>query len=201
MNRKDIIVRVNEILHERVSLDELDAMAINYLKTCVERCKALDEAEIMLAPVIKLKDFDDNKVHEFGKNVHDRLKVQRVHVSTAMFGKAGVLTANLLAYENIQNGDGSFGGYEIQTDDEDGYMPCRSVIVVNDKIFPRENKHYCDICGSEHNLHHITMSNAEKFWYCDDCKKQTTDYVRSPKTRADKVKNLLMILNDGTEDD
>ena len=43
MNRKDIIVRVNEILHERVSLDELDAMAINYLKTCVERCKALDE--------------------------------------------------------------------------------------------------------------------------------------------------------------
>lgn len=193
MNRKDIIVRVNEILHERVSLDELDAMAINYLKTCVERCRALDEAEITLAPVIKLKDTDVNSIREFGDDVHDRLKIQRVHLSTAVFGKANVATANLLAYENLQNGGSSFGGYEIQTDDEDGYMPCRSVIVVNDKIFPKEDRHYCEVCSCENNLHYISVSNGKKFWYCEDCKRNANGIVEQ-KTKADEVKNMLFML-------
>lgn len=51
MNDK-IVARADEILCERVSLDELDAMAIRYLKTCVERCKALDEALIVSAPIV-----------------------------------------------------------------------------------------------------------------------------------------------------
>lgn len=193
MNRNDILVRADEILHERVSLDELDSMAIEYIRECVKRCQALDKVRVFYAPKITVKDKEFNETYEFGYNVHDRLRIQRITESSAYEGKACTVSANLLAYENLQNGDGSFGGYDIVTDDEDGCIPMRSVIEANEEIFPSK-KPYCAICGSDHNLQQIiTTADWRPLWYCDKCDQLTEkDLVKNPVTESDKAKNLLI---------
>ena len=196
MNRNDILVRADEILRERVSLDETDARAIEYLKECVERCEELDRARIFYAPVITIKDKEYNEERKFGYDVHDTLRIQRISVPSDENGKAYEERANLLAYENWQNGDGSFGGYEIETDNEEGYIPRCKVIAVNEKIFP-EQKPCCVICGSEDGLEEIyTSADWKRRWYCEKCKNSLTkaDIVENPTTLADDTKNLLILL-------
>lgn len=195
MNRFKIIARADEILRERVSLDEVDAMAIEYLKTCVERCRALDESSILSALIINIKDKDfPNSVRKFGEDVHDRLRICRITQSDMWDGEHCEASANLLAYYNLQNYDGSFGGYEIETDDDDGDIPNRRVVEINDKIFPNE-KAYCEICGNEEDLHYIHASNGKTLWYCKKCKDALTmsDLVNNPTTNAELLKNFLII--------
>ena len=196
MNRNDILVRADEILRERVSLDETDARAIEYLKECVERFKELDRATIFKAPAITIKDLESDEEREFGADIHDMLRIQRIVESETEDGKTFVAKANLIAYENLQNGDGSFGGYEIQANEE-GYIPNRMVIEVNEKLFP-EQKPCCAICGSEDGLHNIVSSaDWNPIWYCQKCKKNLTkgDIVANPRTKSDYAKNMLIIMN------
>lgn len=196
MNRNDILVRADEILRERVSLDETDARAIEYLKECVERCKELDRATMIKAPAITIKDLELDQEHEFGTDIHDMLRIQRIVESETENGKTFVAKANLIAYENLQDGDGSFGGYEIQADEE-GYIPNRIVIEVNEKIFPKQ-KPCCAICGGEDELHNIVSSaDWSPIWYCQKCKKNLTkgDIVANPRTKSDYAKNMLIIMN------
>lgn len=195
MNHFKVVARANEILHERVSLDEVDAMAIEYLKTCVERCKALDEAPILSAPIINIKDKDfSDKVRKFGEDIHDRLRICRITQSDKWDGEPCNASANLLAYYNLQNYDGSFGGYEIETDDEDGDIPNRRVVEINDQIFPKQ-KNYCEICGEDGDLHFVHIASGKNLWYCDKCKKALTmaDIVHEPTTSAELLKNFLII--------
>ena len=195
MNRNRIIARADEILRERVPLDEVDATAIEYLKTCVERCRALDEAPALFAPIINIRDKKfSNAVRKFGEDIHDRLRIARITETGTCDGEPCTASANLLMYYNLQNYDGSFGGYEIETDDAEGNIPTRRVVEINDKIFP-EQGNYCEICGDDKNLHYVCVSSGKKLGYCDKCKDalKIADLVSEPTTNADILKNFLII--------
>ena len=95
MNRFDIILRAGELLDDLAPEIDIDERAIKYLKECMSRCEALDEAQKLKMPVIMIKDMDTGIVREYGTDIHDILTIREFdHVP-------------YLAYENLQNGSGT----------------------------------------------------------------------------------------------
>ena len=132
MNRFDIILRAGEILDDLVPELDIDERAIKYLKECMSRCAALDEAEKLKMPVIMIKDMNTGIVREYGTDIHDILTICEFdHVP-------------YLAYENLQNGYGTVDdrdGYRFIADTY-GYMGNKQVIAVNDEIYPSQKRIY-----------------------------------------------------------
>ena len=195
MNRFDIILRAGELLDDLVPEFDIDERAIKYLKECMSRCAALDEAQKLKMPVIMIKDMDTGIVCEYGTDIHDILTIREFdHVP-------------YLAYENLQNGCGTGDyrdGYRFIADTY-GYMGNKQVIAVNDEIYPSQ-KPYCAVCGEEEHLHSVTASDSWTPWYyCDACfeKVSTEDIVRYPKTAEQKAINYMAMIKvlEGDTDD
>lgn len=195
MNRFDIILRAGELLDDLVPELDIDERAIKYLKECMSRCAALDEAEKLKMPVIMIKDMNTGIIREYGTDIHDILTICEFdHVP-------------YLAYENLQNGYGTVDardGYRFIADTY-GYMDNKQVIAVNGEIYPSQ-KPYCAVCGEEEHLHSVTASDSWIPWYyCDACfeKVSTEDVVRYPKTAEQKAINYMAMIKvlEGDTDD
>ena len=119
------------------------ANTLNTALACVQRCIALDRANIVKKPKIRIVDKDNNSVHIAGEGSHDRLYSGGYRIM----------------YHNAQNCEGTEPGscYRF-ADKEIEFVDC---IEVNDDIIPAPPKVVpgrCEICGRDYDVMDFSVS-------------------------------------------
>lgn len=170
------------------------ADALNTALACVKRCIALDRANIVKMPVIRIVDKDSNSVHNAGELSHDRLYSGGYRIK----------------YHNIQNCEGTEPGSCYQFADSDiEFIDC---IAVNDEIIPPPPKvvpGHCEICGRDYDVMDFCVSTDFKpHSVCKTCAKmperdikELSQYQRNVIRDAKIMLITEKIIKDQTDDD
>lgn len=158
------------------------AEALNTALTCVQRCIALDKANIVKMPKIRIIDTDNNSVHNAGEGSHDRLYSGGYSI----------------AYRNLQNCESTEPGscYRF-ADREIEFVDC---IEVNSDIIPKPPKvvpGHCEICGRDYDVMDFSFStDFEPHSVCRTCARMPEQDIKElpyyQRKVVDKAKVVLL---------
>ena len=141
------------------------ANTLNTALACVQRCIALDRANIVKKPKIRIVDKDNNSVHIAGEGSHDR------------FYSGGYR----IMYHNAQNCESTeLGSCYRFADREIEFVDC---IEVNGDIIPAPPKvvpGHCEICGRDYEVMDFTVrTDFESHSVCRTWARMSEDDIKA----------------------